>query len=458
MSSTSERKLTEDYEVWTSNGWKPFHGIRRTRKDSLRICFHDETSIECSRSHKFYENGRFIHAYEVIPGDILSEKRVVDVQWAGEQDLYDLLEVEDGHHYTASNIEVSNCAFIAKNKWDDFFKSTFPTISSGSSTKLMIVSTPNGRNHMYDMWTRAKAGLSNMYPVEVNWWDVPGRDEKWHQDMLKTMTEEQFEIEYGNNFDVDENSLIPTSTLKRLETKLQEPLESSESIKIYAKPENGHSYVCSVDVSAGVGKDYSVISIIDVTTDTFLLSAIFASNKIDYYAFPSMIFSIASKYNNAEVLVESNDIGHVVLHMLNYDLEYDNIFKTYKLHGNGRPTLGQRTTTKTKIIGCNTLKDMCTTEKLVIRDKDTLAELEHFQRMGDSYEAAPGYHDDRIMTLVNFCYYSTTNEFARKYDRSVTSEMSELSAKAIEESLAPIPLFSGNNWGDDSRENLGWLR
>ena len=171
-----------------------------------------------------------------------------------------------------------------------------------------------------------------------------------------------------------------------------------------------------------------------------------------------MIFSIASKYNNAEVLVESNDIGHVVLHMLNYDLEYDNIFKTYKLHGNGRPTLGQRTTTKTKIIGCNTLKDMCTTEKLVIRDKDTLAELEHFQRMGDSYEAAPGYHDDRIMTLVNFCYYSTTNEFARKYDRSVTSEMSDLSSKAIEESLAPIPLFSGNNWGDDSRENLSWLR
>ena len=105
MSSTAEKKLTEEYEVWTSNGWKPFHGIRKTRKDSLRICFNDGTNIECSRSHKFYENGRFIHAYEVIPGDILSEKRVVDVQWAGEQDLYDLLEVENGHHYTASDVE-----------------------------------------------------------------------------------------------------------------------------------------------------------------------------------------------------------------------------------------------------------------------------------------------------------------------------------------------------------------
>ena len=104
------------------------------------------------------------------------------------------------------------------------------------------------------------------------------------------------------------------------------------------------------------------------------------------------------------------------------------------------------------------MKDMCTNGKLVVPDKEMLAELEHFQRVAESYEAAPGYHDDRVMTLVNFCYYSTTNEFARKYDRSVTSEMSELSAKAIEESLAPIPLFSGNNWGDDTRENLGWLR
>lgn len=458
LAAMEEEKFTEDWEVMTSNGWQDFKGIRKTRKDSLRISFTDGTSIECSRRHKFYEGGKFIYAFSVIPGDVLSGRQVANVGWAGEQDLYDLLEVDGGHHYTASGIEVSNCAFIAKNKWDDFFKSTFPTISSGTTTKLLIVSTPSGKNHFYDLWTRAQTGQSEMHPIEVNWWDVPGRDEKWHQEMLRTMTEEQFEVEYGNSFDVESSALIPKSVMRRLRDGIKEPAESSPTMKIYETPSAGRSYVCSVDVSAGVGKDASVVSILDVTEGTFKLAAIFASNSIDYYSLPTLIFTLAKKYNEAKVLVESNDIGSTVLRMLNYELEYDNVVKTY-VGNSGRPILGQRTTTKTKIVGCATLKEMCANGRIEIPDVQTLVELEHFQLVGTSYEAAPGYHDDRVMSLVNFCYYTTTRNFQNEFDRSVMSEFREASEKTVMESLQPIPLFSGNNWGDDeSRENLRWLQ
>lgn len=457
MLQDSAEKFTEDYEVMTSNGWRQFHGIRKTRKDSLRICFHDGSSIECSRRHKFYENGQFIYAFNVIPGDVLSGRQVVDVQWAGEQDLYDLLEVEGGHHYTASEVEVSNCAFVPKNKWDDFFKSTFPTISSGATTKLIIVSTPNSRNHFYQMWVRAQTGESNMYPVEVNWWDVPGRDEKWHQEMLKTMSEEQFEVEYGNSFDVETNALVSKSVIKKMQLDAAKPIESSEVLKVYEKPIQGHSYVASVDVASGIGKDSSVVSIMDITGDQFKLCSIYASNRLDYYALPSLIVSMAQKYNEAKVLVESNDIGTTVLHILNYDLEYDNLVKTYRVEG--RPVLGQRTTLKTKLSGCSVLKEMCESGKIVIPDIQTLVELEHFQHTGESFEAAPGYHDDRVMSLINFCYYTTTRGFQKEFDRSVLGEFRDAAANEVLETLAPIPLFSGNNWGaDDVRETERWLQ
>lgn len=458
LAAMEEEKFTEDWEVMTSNGWQDFKGIRKTRKDSLRISFTDGTDIECSRRHKFYEGGKFVYAFSVIPGDTLSGKRVAAVDWAGEQDLYDLLEVDNGHHYTASGIEVSNCAFIAKNKWDDFFKSTFPTISSGQTTKLLIVSTPAGKNHFYDMWCKAQNGESEMHPVEVNWWDVPGRDEEWHKKMLRTMTEEQFDVEYGNSFDVESTALIPKAVIRKLRSKVADALESSTTMKIYERPERGRKYVCSVDVSAGVGKDSSVVAIMDVTEGVFKLAAVYASNTIDYYSLPSLIFTLAKKYNEAKVLVESNDIGSTVLRMLNYELEYDNIVKTYN-GATGRPVLGQRTTTKTKVVGCATLKEMCSTDRISIPDAQTIVELEHFQMQGTSYAAAPGYHDDRVMALVNFCYYTTTMNFQNEFDRSVMSEFREASEKTVMESLQPIPLFSGNNWGDDeSRENLRWLQ
>ena len=39
---------------------------------------------------------------------------------------------------------------------EEFFDSVYPTISSGQSTKVFIVSTPNGMNKFYKMWIDAE--------------------------------------------------------------------------------------------------------------------------------------------------------------------------------------------------------------------------------------------------------------------------------------------------------------
>ena len=175
-----ECKFTGDWEVLTSNGFQSFNGIKKTNELSYKITFTDGSNIICSYNHKFYENGEFIRAYDLKIGDTLSGKSIKLIEDIGYSDLYDLLEVENGHHYTANDIEVSNCAFIPPNVWEQFYSSTFPTISSGKDTKMIIVSTPNGHNQFYDFWIAAQKGESDMVPVEVNWWDVPGRDEAWH--------------------------------------------------------------------------------------------------------------------------------------------------------------------------------------------------------------------------------------------------------------------------------------
>ena len=64
---------------------------------------------------------------------------------------------------------------------ESFFTSVYPTISSGETTKVFIVSTPLGMNLFYKMWVDAEEKRNNYIPIEVHYTQVPGRDDKWRQ-------------------------------------------------------------------------------------------------------------------------------------------------------------------------------------------------------------------------------------------------------------------------------------
>ena len=96
---------------------------------------------------------------------------------------------------SANLIVLDEFAFV--NRAGEFFTSTFPVISSGNDSKVIITSTPNGIGNMFhQIWTAAVQGVSDFKPFTVNWWDVPGRDEEWKKKTIANTSEAQFRQEF----------------------------------------------------------------------------------------------------------------------------------------------------------------------------------------------------------------------------------------------------------------------
>ena len=90
-------------------------------------------------------------------------------------------------------------AFVQTNVAEKFFTSVYPTISSGKTTKVVITSTPQGLNYFYKIWVNSELGRNDYHRIEINWWDTPGRDEKWKEETIRGMNgdEQKFAEEYG---------------------------------------------------------------------------------------------------------------------------------------------------------------------------------------------------------------------------------------------------------------------
>ena len=97
---------------------------------------------------------------------------------------------------TFNIIFLDEFAFVPNHIADEFFASVYPTISSGKSTKVIIVSTPFGLNKFYQMWHDAERGRNEFVTTEVHWSQVPGRDEEWKRQTIANTSEQQFRAEH----------------------------------------------------------------------------------------------------------------------------------------------------------------------------------------------------------------------------------------------------------------------
>lgn len=163
--------LTSRYQVLTSNGFKDFDGIKCVVNDAIEVEFDDSTKIICSIGHKFVDDE---HKFVTHNNESeFNSRKIVTTCNVGKQKLYDLVNVADGNHYTTSGVESSNCAFVPG--FEDFWKATFPVISSGEESKVVLTSTPNGLNHYHDMWNAAVGGISTFKPYTTTWRAVQNR-------------------------------------------------------------------------------------------------------------------------------------------------------------------------------------------------------------------------------------------------------------------------------------------
>ena len=346
-------------------------------------------------------------------------------------------------------------AFVPNEMAEEFFNSVYPTISSGQSTKVIIVSTPQGMNHFYKLWVDAEEGRNTYNPISVHWSEVPGRDEKWKQTTIKNTSAEQFRQEFDTEFLGSTNTLINVTKLKNMPYKNPRKVAEDGNLKIYGFPKKDGVYFVTVDVARGRGGDYSAFSIFDATQVPYTQVVTYRSNNIPPMVYPTIIRRMAQTYNEAFVLVEINDVGQQISDILYHEMEYENIISISSDTRKGQSissgfsgkstTMGIRTTKSTKKIGCMNMKSLIEEDKLIIKDFETINELTSFISKGHKYEAEAGKFDDLVDTLILFSWMTTDNFFKELCDVDTRKEIYEERLKHLEENMLPFGFITSSN-------------
>jgi len=337
-------------------------------------------------------------------------------------------------------------AFVPSNVAEQFFASVYPTITSGQSTKVIIVSTPHGMNMFYKIWVDAQEERNDYIATEVHWSEVPGRDEEWKKETIRNTSESQFNSEFECEFLGSIDTLISPHKLKTL--VYRNPTQSNAGLDIYIRPKEDRVYMLTADVSRGTANDYSAFIVFDITEIPYKMVAKFRDNEIKPLLFPTKIHEIAKVYNQAYVMVEVNDIGEQVANTLQFDLEYDNLVMA-SMRGRagqvlgagfsgGRAQLGVRTTKAVKKIGCSNLKQLIEDSKLIIEDYDCVNELSTFIIKGSSHQADDGCNDDLVACMFMFAWATDQTYFKELTDNDIRKTMIKEQQDMLEQDMAPF--------------------
>ena len=341
----------------------------------------------------------------------------------------------------------------------EFYTSTYPVISSGKDTKVIITSTANGIGNTFQkIWEGAVQGINAYKPFRVDWWDVPGRDEKWKAQTIANTSQLQFDQEFGNTFFGTGNTLIEGRVL--LDLRAREPARRLEGgdLLVYEDPKTDHQYIMIVDVCQGRGQDYSTFNIIDVSVQPFQQVCVYRNNRISPILYPNILYKYGTLYNEAYVVIENNDQGMVVCVGLYQDLEYENIHLESAIKAD---SIGIRMDKKVKRMGCSAIKDLIEAHKINIVDENTIMEISTFVGRGISYEASDGNHDDLMMNLVLFGYFIGTQSFGDVSDVNIKEMLFEQRMREIEDDVPPFGIIDDGiayNEAVDMSDplNAGW--
>lgn len=483
-------------EVLTPEGYKSFLGVSKNfQKQTVKLTFVNGIEIVCTPDHKISTSVGFICASDLTPKHLIDcidgTTTIANIEDHQVADVYDLLEVEDLHAFYANGVFVKNCilldefAYVPQNVSEEFFSSVYPTITSGQSTKVVMISTPKGLNMFYKFWVDAnkkegEEGKNEYVPIEVDWRDVPGRDDNWKKQTIANTSLDQFTTEFECQFLGSMRTLITPDRLKTL--AYSTPIFSNaEGLKIYHKPIPEHRYVIVVDTSRGQGQDYHAFVVVDITIFPYQIAATFRNNELAPMLYPNAIYPVARQYNRSYILVEINDLGQQVADILHKDMEYENLIHVQMLGRKGQVVnggfgksgssfMGVRTSSAVKRIGCSILKNLIEDNKLIIEDYAIVEELCSFVAKGESYEAEDGHHDDLAMTLVLFAWLTTQEYFKDLTGLDIRKDLYEDQMKNLEDEMTPFGFMDdglgethhiddrGNIWdiGDRKNRNNQW--
>ncbi|MCJ7651480.1 MAG: terminase family protein, partial [Candidatus Lokiarchaeota archaeon] len=360
---------------------------------------------------------------------------------------------------TYNIIFLDEFAFIANNIAEEFFRSTYPTITSGKNTKVIVVSTPNGMNMYYKLWTEAERKLNEYVTTEVHWSEVPGRDQKFKEQTIANTGIDSWNQEFECSFLGSAGTLISAAKINTL--IYDKPISRSNGLDIYKQPEKDHLYLIIVDCSEGVGKDYHAFIVFDITSIPYTIVTKYKNNELKPMLLADVIKSTATAYNDAYILIEIASVGEQVAKNIHYDLEYGNLLMS-SVNGRAGQVIGQglygrnsqyglKISKQVKRVGCSNLKTIIEDDKVLIRDFEIISELTTFIAKNNSYEAEIGCNDDLVSCLVIFAWLVVQDYFKDLTNNDIRKKISEEQKEQLDLELAPLGFFDD---GMDENEQI----
>ena len=386
-------------------------------------------------------------------------------------------------------------AFIPNNLVDSFWKSVYPIISSSKKSKIFVASTPNGSNNLFHtLYMDAVNDKSNWHAEKILWNEIPGRDEQWKQDTIRSIgSMEAFAQEFECKFLDTGDSFIDEAFYAKLSSETKEPehLFDDGCYSVWEEPNQEHLYTIGVDVAEGVQQNYSAIQVLDITDlQNIEQVAEYASNEINPFEFTTKVRDICYHWGTPPVCIERNNCGSQVVDNLYHQYNYRNVVNWSPKIGQIKfDRLGIYAHTNTKYKGITNMRYWVNELKCVkLRLKLAVEELKNFVRYPNgSWAAQPGYEfDDRVMSLT-WALLILENSVVQRYynvieiddnqrpakielrdyiDQKFSNFLQDYNTQNIDDSWKPAPVYFEdiNIFGNDGPNDMdlmeaeGWRR
>ena len=378
-----------------------------------------------------------------------------------------------GRSEALSLLILDEAAFI--EKIDVIWTAAQQTLATGG--RCLAISTPNGvGNWFHKTWVDAKDGLNKFNTVKLHWTAHPERNEDWRREQDRILGPSQAAQECDADFLSSGRSVVDPAILEWYkENACCEPMEKSgfdRNLWIWNYPDYSKKYLICADVARGDGTDYSAAQVFDLEEMEQVAEY---KGQLGTTEFGNFLIELATKYNDALLVVENNNIGWATLQTI-IDRGYENLFYQEKNHlvvdEDNKHTNRYRSIDKNKIPGFTTnLKtkplivakmEEYTREKMVkLKSTRLIDELFVFIYKNSKTEALDGYNDDLVMSYSILLWIRDTAI-------RIQSERNELQSSmlgAIGTLNEKTPIMTGNKPKNNpyeidingEKEDLSWL-
>ena len=355
-------------------------------------------------------------AYDNLPkwlktGDKPSENNKLSLKLTNGSQIKAVGATADaGRSEAVSFLIIDEAAFI--EGIDEIFASAQQTLATGG--QCLALSTPYGTgNWFHRSFTKAQAKENKFVPLKLPWTVHPERDQTWRDDQDEILGLRHAAQECDCDFSTSGDTVIEPDLLNFYEsTYISDPIERrgpGGDLWIWELPDYSKSYMVVADVARGDGADYSAFHIFDVAEAKQVAEFKSQCQTKDY---AHILFSIATEYNDALLVVENANIGWSVIEQL-IDRGYRNLYYSSKADTtmganenqlarmeNGQGMLpGFTTSMKTRPLCVSKLVSYLQERSVVFQSRRLMDELRVFVWKNGKAQSQSGYNDDLVMSF-----------------------------------------------------------